>query len=259
MVLSGSQGVRPALVTGASRGIGRVIAAALARAGFAVAVNYRASELEAQRLVESVEASGGTAIAIQADISDPAQAIELLCAAEEALGPLHVVVSNAGATRDRLLVQMTGDDWVAMWSTNLAGARALMRRAAAGMCQRGGGRIVSVGSVVGSAGNAGQANYAAAKAALLGLTRELAVSVAGCGVTVNCVVPGYIVTDATAHLTKEQRDQWLGLIPMRRYATPDEVASLVVFLAGDGAAYITGQCIAVDGGLLALRGAGVAS
>jgi 3-oxoacyl-[acyl-carrier protein] reductase len=196
---------------------------------------------------------------MQADLSSPTEARGLFKRAEEAAGPVAILVNNAGAIRDRLVIQTTESDWDATWTTNLLGARALAREAIAAMCRRRAGRIINISSVVGAAGNAGQANYAAAKSALMGLTRELAVLGAQQTVTVNCVVPGYIVTDATAHLTDTQRDAWLSRIPMGRYASPEEVADLVVFLASSAAGYITGQCIAVDGGFMARSGAGISS
>jgi 3-oxoacyl-[acyl-carrier protein] reductase len=222
-------------------------------------VNYRESRTGAEDVVRLIQAAGGTGFAMQADLASSAQARQLFDLAEEVAGPLSLVVNNAGAIRDRLLLQMSDADWEVTWDTNLTGARTLARAAMAAMCRRGAGRIINVSSVVGSVGNAGQANYAAAKSALLGLTRELALIGAPHNVTVNCVVPGYIVTDATAHLTSEQRESWISRIPMNRYATPEEVAELVVFLASSGAGYITGQCIAVDGGFMARVGAGISS
>lgn len=252
---SGLETSGAALVTGASRGIGRVIAARLAAAGRPVAVNYRSAVNEANEVVRLIVEVGGSAIALQADVADPDQLSKLISRAESALGPLAVLVNNAGITRDRLVVQMTEADWEVTWMTDLAAARTLSRLAVATMAARAFGRIVNIGSVVGVSGNSGQANYSAAKSALLGLTRDLAVRCAKSGITVNAVVPGYIATDATAHLTEEQQARWLDRIPMGRYALPDDVAGMVVFLASEGASYITGQCIAVDGGLLAAAGA----
>jgi len=248
-----------ALVTGASRGIGRVIARRLAQAGVAVAINYRQSRVEAEALVAEIEGGGTRAVALQADVSRPEQATDLFRRAEAELGAIDIVMNNAGITRDRLLIQMSEDDWDATWSTNLGGPRAIARIALSAMCGRRRGRLINIGSVVGSFGNSGQANYAASKSGLLGLTRQLAIACAASGVTVNCVVPGYIMTDATAGLSELQREQWLRMIPMRRYATAEEVAEVALFLAGPGATYVTGQCIAVDGGLLAAAGAGLAS
>lgn len=248
-----------ALVTGASRGIGRVIALRLADAGHAVAVNFRTGAEEAERTVAAIQARGGHAVAVRADMSDPAQAVGLHDTVATLLGDVRVLVNNAGITRDRLVVQMSVEDWDVIWHTDLVGARALLKRTAARMCATGGGRIINLSSVVGSAGNAGQANYAAAKAAIQGLTREAAVRYAAHGITVNCIVPGYFETDATSHLTAEQAGVWMERIPAGRFGDVEDIAELTAFLAGGSAGYLTGQCIAVDGGFLASQGFGVAS
>ncbi|MGH2443318.1 MAG: SDR family NAD(P)-dependent oxidoreductase, partial [Chloroflexota bacterium] len=192
MLIEGS-----ALITGASRGIGRVIAMRLAAQGLAIGVNYRERHSEAESVVEAIQSAGGKAVAIQADVASDDEVAGLVDRAEEALGPLSIVVNNAGITRDRLLIQMSEADWLDIWRTDLAGTRTVCRAAEKRMVPRRAGRIINVSSVVGTGGNAGQANYAAAKAAVLGLTREFAVRCAPSGVTVNCVVPGYIDTDAT--------------------------------------------------------------
>jgi 3-oxoacyl-[acyl-carrier protein] reductase len=248
-----------ALVTGASRGIGKVVALRLAGAGFDVAVNFRRSEAEAQEVVDQIEEMGRRAVSLRADVSDLKQSAELYDRAVDALGPVRVLINNAGITRDRLVIQMSSEDWDTIWLTDLAGPREVLERSAAGMSRLGSSRIVNLSSVVGSAGNAGQSNYAAAKSALLGLTRDAAVRYAAQGTTVNCVVPGYFVTDATSHLTDEQSDAWLHRIPLKRFGEVPEIADLVAFLVGDGASYITGQCIAIDGGFLAASGFGLAS
>jgi 3-oxoacyl-[acyl-carrier protein] reductase len=198
-------------------------------------------------------------LALQADISDPVQAARLVMRAERDLGPLDLLINNAGIYRDRLLVQMTEEDWDDAWMTNLVGARAAARAALGFMRERGSGSIVNVSSVVGAIGNAGQANYAAAKAAIHGLTQELSLQGAASNVSVNCVVPGYVMTDATARLSERQRAAWLRRIPMGRPATLAEVADTIIFLGADQTGYITGQCLAVDGGLLAGAGFGIAS
>jgi 3-oxoacyl-[acyl-carrier protein] reductase len=248
-----------ALVTGASRGIGRVVALRLAAGGYPVAVNYRSRSSEAEAVVREIESLGGRAVALGADIADVQQAGALFDRATDALGQVAVLVNNAGITQDRLAVQMSEDDWNATWSTDLAGPRALMNRARVCMSGAGWGRIVNLSSVVGSVGNAGQSNYAAAKSALLGLTREAAVQCAPSGITVNCVVPGYFATDATAHLNEQQTQAWMRRIPAQRFGSVDDIAELVLFLVGDSASYITGQCIAIDGGFLAASGFGFAS
>jgi 3-oxoacyl-[acyl-carrier protein] reductase len=230
------------------------VALRLAASGMPVAVNYRVARDEAETIVLSLQRSGVEAVAVQADLSDPQQAALLVQQVEMALGPLAIVVNNAGITRDRLLVQMSTDDWDATWCTDLAGARAVSRAALQSMTRNGGGAVVNVSSVVGVTGNAGQANYAAAKSAMLGLTRELAVQSAKYNVRVNSVVPGYILTDATAHLTEQQQQAWKERIPMGRFASVDEVVGIITFLVSLEATYVTGQCIAVDGGFLAAAG-----
>jgi 3-oxoacyl-[acyl-carrier protein] reductase len=189
---------------------------------------------------------------VQADVTEAAEIAQLIPHTERALGPIRVLVNNAGGIRDRLVFTMSEDDWDYMWKMNLDAPRRLSRDAVLTMKNhRRGGRIINLGSVVGVTGNAGQANYAAAKAAILGLTEESAVKAAPFGITVNCVVPGYIITDATAHLNPSQNASWISRIPQARLATPDEVAEVIAFLSGEHADYITGQCIAVDGGLVA--------
>lgn len=256
MSTPGSGRFGTALVTGASRGLGRAVALRLASDGTAVAVNYRAAADEAQRVVAEIRDLGVDAVALQADIADPDAARALFSRAQDVLGPISIVISNAGITRDRLLIQMSEDDWAATWCTDLVGARALCREAV--RCMNHGGRIVTVSSVVAVTGNAGQANYAASKAAVEGLTRELAVEAAEKGITVNCIIPGYIPTDATAHLTDRQREVWFERIPMGRGGTPSDIAGLAAYLVSPQAGYITGQCIAVDGGLLAQAWVGMA-
>lgn len=248
-----------AVVTGASRGIGRAIALRLGSQGVRVAVNYHRSVAAAEEVADLIRREGGTALAIQADVSRPEEAEHLICQAEQQLGPVHILVNNAGITRDRLVVQMSEEDWEATWCTDLVSTRAASRRAARLMRSRQYGRIVNLSSVVGVTGNAGQANYASAKSAVLGITRELAVELAPDGINVNCVVPGYIVTDATAHLSEEQRAAWIRRIPMLRQATVDDVAEAVCFFASPAAGYITGQCLSVDGGLVAAAGGWMSS
>lgn len=242
-----------ALVTGASRGIGRVTAAKLAAMGAAVALNYKASAEPVTILQREIESGGGRALPVHADVSDAAQVDGMLMAITRGLGPPDILVNNAGFVRDRLLLRMSEADWQAVWDTDFVGSARLCRLLLPSMMGRGWGRIVNVASVVGIVGNAGQANYAAAKGALIGLTRDLATEAAPRGVTVNSVAPGYINTDATASLQPEHRDAWLQQIPMGRWGEPEEVSAAIAFLTGSGASYITGQCLVIDGGMLAAR------
>ena len=235
-----------ALVTGASKGIGAAIAQALAADGWQVAVNYRSDEDAARRVVEAIENDGGSAAAIHGDVMNGAPDA-LFKAAEEQLGPVLALVNNAGVRADGLAIQMDDEDWDRVIGTNLTAAFRLTRRAMRPMIRARYGRIVNVASVVGPRANAGQANYAAAKAGLIGLTKTVAAEVARRGVTVNAVAPGFIETD----MTKDLPETVLEAIPARRVGAPEEVAAAVRFLASDDAAYVTGTTLYVDGGMSA--------
>jgi 3-oxoacyl-[acyl-carrier protein] reductase len=237
-----------ALVTGASRGIGAAIARALAQEGWPVGVNYRSDDDAASAVVEEITGAGGRAIAVKGDIADPKTADVLFERLEEEFGPVLVLVNNAGVRADGLAPMIDDDDWQSVIDTNLSAAFRLTRRALKPMIRNRYGRVVNIASIVGAVkGNPGQANYAASKAGLVAMTRTVAAEVARRGVTVNAVAPGLIETDMTEGIG----DNLLEHVPARRAGTPDEVAECVRVLASEGAAYVTGVCLTVDGGLTA--------
>ena len=241
---------RVALVTGASRGIGRELALELARNGADIAVNYAQSEAAAEAVAAEVVALGRRALPIRADVADPDAVAEMLDVVGKQLGRPEILVNNAGITRDTLAMRMKDDDWSAVLATNLTGAFLVTRACLRGMIRSRWGRIITIGSVIGTMGNPGQINYAAAKAGLAGMTRSLAKELGSRGITVNLVAPGFIRTDITADLSQEQIDAVLSQVPLERLGDPADVAPLVAFLAGEGGRYITGQVIHVDGGLV---------
>ncbi len=242
-------GGRVALVTGGSRGIGRAIASALGRDGHRVAFCYASDEAAAAETAAAVESQGAEGMALRADVSDPAAVDAAFTSVERAWGPVEVLVSNAGINRDGLLMRMTDDQWAAVMRTNLDGAFHAIRRAAPKMVRARWGRIVAVGSVVGLTGSAGQANYAAAKAGLVGLTRATARELGGRNVTVNLVAPGPITTAMTDALGDDRRAEMQRQVPLGRFGTPEEVASVVAFLCSDAAGYVSGAIVPVDGGM----------
>jgi 3-oxoacyl-[acyl-carrier protein] reductase len=242
-------GGKVAIVTGGSRGIGAAIAASLAEAGAAVVVSGR----DAGRLagvVKDLEALGGSALAVEGDVAQREDADRLVDAAKQRFGRIDILVNNAGVTRDALLVRMKDEDWDRVLDTNLRGAFLTTRAVAKVMIrQKSGGRVINIASAAGAMGNAGQANYSASKAGLIGLTKALARELAHWSILVNAVAPGLIETDMIAAISTEARTALLDQVPLGRVGTPREVAEVVRFLAGDGAAYITGQVIHVNGGL----------
>jgi len=241
---------KAALVTGGSRGIGRAICIALAREGAKVAVNYNTNPTLAEEVTAQITAAGGEAFAIKGDVANADDAAAIVKATVDRFGALDILVNNAGITRDGLLMRMSEDDWDAVHQTNLRGAFLVTKAAMRPMLRARGGRIINISSVVGVMGNAGQANYAAAKAGLIGFTRSVAREVSSRGITVNAVAPGFINTDIITGMSEQATQAVMGQIPLGRIAEPEEVAPLVVFLASDGAGYITGQCIHVDGGMV---------
>jgi 3-oxoacyl-[acyl-carrier protein] reductase len=241
---------RVSIITGASRGIGRAIAVELGKGGGQVVVNYVGRVDDARETARLVEQAGGRAIVEQADVSLAEDADRLVESALAAFGRLDVVVNNAGITRDTLILRMKDEDWDAVMNTNLKGAFHLIRSAARPMMKQRRGRIINIASVVGIVGNAGQANYVSAKAGLIGLTKTAARELAGRGITVNAVAPGFIETDMTAELQSDVVAKMVEQIPLGHVGKPEDVAKAVDFLASDKAAYITGQVLNVDGGMV---------
>jgi len=241
-----------ALVTGASRGIGASIAGRLAQCGARVGVNYNTGKEAADRVVETIAGAGGEAIALGGDISQEAAAEAVVKGLLEHWGRIDILVNNAGITRDRLLMRMTADDWDQVLNVDLRGAFLCTKLVMPQLIRQRRGRIVNISSVVGIGGNPGQANYAAAKAGLIGFTKAVAREVASRNVTVNAVAPGFIDTGGMVdQLSEEARRQILSRIPMGRFGAGEEVAEVVAFLCSKGAGYITGQVLTVDGGLIA--------
>jgi 3-oxoacyl-[acyl-carrier protein] reductase len=242
---------RVAIVTGASRGIGRAIALELGRCGAAVVVNARSQQGAAEAVRDEILALGTTqqVATIHADVAQPADVERLVKQTQAAFGAIDIVVNNAGITRDNLLLRMKDDEWDAVIDTNLRGVYLLTKAVLRPMMKARRGRIINVTSVVGLTGNAGQANYAAAKAGLIGFTKSVAREMASRGITANAIAPGWIETDITKNLSDEIKNAALAAIPLGRLGQPNDVAGMVAFLASDAAAYITGQTIAIDGGM----------
>ena len=228
---------RTVLVTGGNRGIGKAIAEEFIKAGYRVAVTVRSGEGPAG------------SISVKADVTDAASLDAAFAEIEEKLGPVEILVANAGITKDTLLMRMTDEDFEDVLNTNLTGSFRVLKRATKGMMKAKFGRVIFIGSVVGLLGSAGQVNYAAAKSGLVGMARSLTRELGGRGITANVVAPGFIDTDMTAELSEEVQDQYKAKIPAGRFASPEEVAKVVVWLSSDDAAYISGAVIPVDGGL----------
>lgn len=239
-----------AIVTGASRGIGREIALELARQGANVAVNYAGSEQRANDVVNEIRTLGREAFAIQVDVADGEAVTAMMKQVVEQFGSLDILVNNAGITRDNLLMRMKEDDWDAVINTNLKGVFLCTKAVTRQMMKQRDGRIINISSIVGVSGNPGQANYVAAKAGVIGLTKTSAKELASRGITVNAVAPGFITTDMTDKLTEDLKAEMLKQIPLARLGDPQDIAKVVVFLASEDSRYMTGQTLHVDGGMV---------
>ncbi len=239
-----------ALVTGASRGIGRSIALNLAELGANVVVNYSGNETAAQEVVAEIQALGVEAVALKANVGKTEEAENLVKEAINVLGRIDILVNNAGITRDNLIMRMKEEEFDSVIETNLKGVFNCLKAVTRPMMKQRYGRIINISSVVGVLGNAGQANYVAAKAGVIGLTKSSARELASRGITVNCVAPGFIDTDMTKELSEDLRSKLVADIPLARLGEPEEVAKVVAFLASDSASYMTGQTLHVDGGMV---------
>ncbi|WP_433749649.1 3-oxoacyl-[acyl-carrier-protein] reductase [Falsibacillus pallidus] len=241
---------KTALVTGGSRGIGREIALELAREGANVAVNYAGSEAKANEVVDEIKAMGREAIAIQCNVADSEQVQDMVKQTISAFGSLDILINNAGITRDNLIMRMKDDEWDDVINTNLKGVFLCTKAVTRQMMKQRSGRIINISSIVGVMGNAGQANYVAAKSGVIGLTKTTAKELASRGITVNAIAPGFISSDMTDKLPEEVKSEMFKAIPLARFGEPQDIAKVAVFLASESSRYITGQTLNVDGGMV---------
>ena len=241
---------RVSLVTGGSRGIGKAIALQFANQGIRVAVNYISNKAAADEVVKLIEAAGSSAVAVQGDVTQRADVERIFAETTEALGSVEILVNNAGIISDSLLMRMSDEDWDSVIDLDLRSIFLCTREAIRTMLRNRWGRVINIGSVVGLRGNSGQANYAAAKAGMVGFTQSIAKEVGSRNITVNCVAPGYVETDIVEDLPPGLKQSIMDRVPIGRFGFPEEIAAMVGFIASDAASYVTGQAIAVDGGLV---------
>ncbi|MFP5109128.1 3-oxoacyl-[acyl-carrier-protein] reductase [Neobacillus sp. C211] len=241
---------KTALVTGASRGIGREIALELARQGANVAVNFSGSEAKANEVVDEIKALGREAFAVKCDVSNSGEVAEMVKGTIDRFGKLDILVNNAGITRDNLLMRMKEEEWDDVININLKGVFLCTKAVTRQMMKQRVGRIINIASIVGVSGNPGQANYVAAKAGVIGLTKTTAKELASRNITVNAIAPGFITTDMTEKLPEDVKTEMLKLIPLARLGEPKDIAKITAFLASDDSAYITGQTLHIDGGMV---------